>query len=183
LPLHGHYNVVNCLAAAACAHSLGVSLEEIGKAVTQAKPAPSRGVVHTLAGNARVIDDSYNSNPAALSAALRGAREVGAKRHWAILGDMLELGSDAPMFHRAVGQEAAELGFSPVVGVGELAQEIVAGARDRGADGRWYASAPAAAQEVSQELQAGDVVLVKGSRAVGLEVVIRVLVANGRGVA
>jgi UDP-N-acetylmuramoyl-tripeptide--D-alanyl-D-alanine ligase len=181
LPLHGRYNVENSLAAAACAHTLGVELEEIAAALEATRPLPMRGVVHGLSGGGAVVDDSYNSNPAALTEALLSALLLPGSRHWAVLGDMLELGETAVGLHRQAGQEAAEAGYALIVGVGELAREIVAGALARGADGRWYEDAAAAAEAVPELLGPQDVVLVKGSRGIGLEQVVRALLARERG--
>ncbi len=184
LPVHGLYNVENCLAAAACAHALGVELAEIAAAVVDFKPGPMRGEVHRR-GRLTVIDDCYNSNPDAASRALASARRLPARRHVAILGDMLELGPESPTFHRALGDRAAELGFGLVVGVGELARELTAAAEKRGAESRWSADAGEAARWAASavehgELGAEDLILVKGSRGVGLEVVVEALLAEER---
>jgi UDP-N-acetylmuramoyl-tripeptide--D-alanyl-D-alanine ligase len=177
LPLHGLYNVDNFLAAAACAHSLGVALTDIAAAAREVEGQPMRGVFHRLAADTVVIDDCYNSNPEALRQALGSAQLVTGRRHWAILGEMLELGDAGPQLHRQLGHEAAEQGFSPVVGVGALGREIVAGASRAGAQTHWYAAAAEAAEAMPEKLRAGDVVLVKGSRGVGLEVVVAALLA------
>jgi UDP-N-acetylmuramoyl-tripeptide--D-alanyl-D-alanine ligase len=169
LRLHGLYNVENCLAAAACAHALGVPLTAIAAAAAAVGPAEKRGVVEPLAGGATLVDDSYNSNPAALSQALRSAARLPAARRWAVLGEMRELGPGAPAFHRAAGEEAAGLGFAPVAAVGELARELAAGAAAAGAAAPWFPDAAAAAAWAVAELRPGDLVLVKGSRGVGLE--------------
>ncbi len=178
LPLHGSYNVDNCLAAAACAHVLGVPLAAIAAAAATVEPPPGRGVVHRLPSGATLIDDSYNSNPEALRRALESAAELPAGRRWAVLGDMLELGAAAPGFHRAAGELAARLGFSPVVGVGELARELVAAAAAAGAEGRWFATAAEAAAALAGAARRGDLVLVKGSRGVALEAVVAALTAG-----
>jgi UDP-N-acetylmuramoyl-tripeptide--D-alanyl-D-alanine ligase len=180
LPLHGVYNVENCLAAAACAFTLGVPLPEIAAAAEQARPAAGRGVVHRAQGRLgglTVIDDSYNSNPDALEKALASAAQLPAARRLAVLGDMLELGPAGPRFHREGGLAAARLGFGPLLGVGELAHELVAGAREGGAAADWRPDAAAAAEWAAGAVRAGDVVLVKGSRGVGLDAVVRRLLA------
>lgn len=168
LPLHGLYNVENCLAAAACAWTLGLSLEEIAEAVRSVKPASMRGVVHRT-GGFLLVDDSYNSNPDALGKALESAAAYPAERRVAVLGDMRELGPEGPRFHREAGEHAARLGFT-VAGVGELSRELVAGA---GAGAVWLPDAEAAADWAAGEVRPGDVVLVKASRGVGLEKVVR----------
>ena len=180
LPLHGLYNIGNCLAAAATAHALGVSLAQIAAAVATVRPAAKRGVVHRLSGDVTLIDDSYNSNPDAVDRALEGAAELRGDRRLAVLGDMLELGPEAPRFHRAAGERAAELGFSMVAGVGELSRELTAAAAARGAEALWFADAGAAADWAAGEVRDGDLVLVKGSRGVKLEAVVdRLLAARG----
>jgi UDP-N-acetylmuramoyl-tripeptide--D-alanyl-D-alanine ligase len=171
LPLHGRYNVANFLAAATAAHAAGVPAAEIVAAVAAAAPAAGRGRVRRRADGAVVVDDTYNSNPSALSEALAAAAELPAARRWAVLGDMLELGEGAAQFHREAGQEAARRGFSPIVGVGELARELVAAAAEAGAETAWFPTAAAAAAAVPPA-RPGDAVLVKGSRGVGLEVVV-----------
>ncbi len=184
LPLHGLYNVENCLAAAACAWALGLSLDEIATAVRGVRPAAMRGVVHHVAGprgGFTLIDDSYNSNPDALVKALESAGLLAgalAGRRLAVLGDMLELGPAGPRFHRESGEQAARLGFSPLAGVGELSRELVAGAREAGADAVWLPDASAAAEWAAAEVREGDVLLVKGSRGVKLDSVVRRLVGS-----
>jgi UDP-N-acetylmuramoyl-tripeptide--D-alanyl-D-alanine ligase len=173
LPLHGLYNVENCLAAAAAAWALGLSLEEIAAAVRGVKPASMRGVVHRTPGGVLLIDDSYNSNPDAVDKALESAAALSGERRVAVLGDMLELGPEGPRFHREAGERAARLGFSPVVGVGELSRELVAGAEGAGAEAVWLPDATAAADWAAGAVRRGDVALVKGSRGIGLDKVVR----------
>jgi UDP-N-acetylmuramoyl-tripeptide--D-alanyl-D-alanine ligase len=178
LPLHGLYNVENCLAAAAAAWALGLSLEEIAAAVRGAKPASMRGVVHRAPGGFLLIDDSYNSNPDAVDKALASAAALPGGRRIAVLGDMLELGPEGPRFHREAGERAARLGFSPVVAVGELSRELAAGARGAGVEAVWLSDAAAAAEWAAGEIHGGDVVLVKGSRGVRLDQVVRRLLGQ-----
>jgi UDP-N-acetylmuramoyl-tripeptide--D-alanyl-D-alanine ligase len=179
LPLHGLYNVENCVAAAAAAWALGLPLDEIAAAVGGVKPAAMRGVVHSTPKGAVVVDDSYNSNPDAAVKALESAAALPARRRVAVLGDMLELGPEGPRFHREVGERAARLGFSPVVGVGERSRELVAGAAGvEGTGAVWLPDAAAAADWAAGEVRSGDVVLVKGSRGVGLETVVRRLLGS-----
>jgi UDP-N-acetylmuramoyl-tripeptide--D-alanyl-D-alanine ligase len=176
LPIHGLYNVENCLAAAACAWAVGLSLEEIAAAVATVRPAAMRGVVHRLHGPRgafTLVDDSYNSNPDALGKALAAARDLSGKRYVAVLGDMLELGPEGPHFHRESGERASRLGFFPIVGVGELSHELVAGAREAGAQAEWLPDAAAAAEWAAAEVREGDVLLVKGSRGIKLDRVVQ----------
>ena len=178
LPIHGLYNVENCLAAAACAWAVGVPLAEIAAALQGVRSAAMRGVVHRLEGPRgafTLIDDSYNSNPDALGRALESAALLPGERHLAVLGDMLELGPQGPDFHRESGERAARLGFAPVAGVGELARELVAGAGAAGAEALWLPDAAAAARWAFDAVREGDVVLIKGSRGIKLDTVVREL--------
>ncbi len=177
LALYGRFNVENFLAAAACAHELGVELEAIARAAGSIEPAAQRGVVHRV-GDVIVVDESYNSNPDACRKALEAALDFPARRRWAVLGDMLELGPDADEYHRSVGRHAASLGYSPTFGVGELSQELVAGATAGGVETAWFADADAAV-EIANRLEPGDLVIVKGSRGIGLEKVVARLVELG----
>lgn len=178
LALHGDYNVANFLAAATCAHALGVPAESVVAVAARARPTSGRGVVHHLAADVTLIDDSYNSNPAALAEALESAALLPGRRHWAVLGDMLELGEESERFHREAGATAGGLGFSPVLGVGEEARGLVAAASETGAATLWAPDAAAATADLP-ELQPGDVVLVKGSRGVGLERVAAEILRRG----
>ena len=173
LPLHGLYNVENCLAAAAASWALGMSLAEIAEAVREVKPAYMRGVVHRAPAGFTLIDDSYNSNPDALGKALESAAHLPGERYVAVLGDMRELGPEGPRFHRECGERAARLGFAPIAGVGELSRHLVEGAASAGAAAVWLPDAAAAAEWAAHEVAARDVVLVKASRGVGLEKVVR----------
>ena len=188
LALHGAYNVENFLAAAAAAWSIGVPLDEIVEVAAEMPSAKGRGEVHRLklpeGGFALLIDDSYNSNPDAVAKALAGAASQStngrAGRRVAILGDMLELGPDAAAFHREAGRQAAALGFSPIVGVGELARELVAGASAGGAEAIHLSEADSAAEWAASHVGPGDVVLVKGSRGVCLDRVVARMIAGYR---
>jgi UDP-N-acetylmuramoyl-tripeptide--D-alanyl-D-alanine ligase len=119
-----------------------------------------------LPGGGLLINDAYNANPASMRAALEHLRErAGARRTVAILGDMAELGADALRYHEEVAREATAVAL--VVGVGELA-------RAYGGDA-WAPSAERAVALVRELVRPGDAVLVKGSRAVGLELVAEAL--------
>lgn len=179
LPLYGRYNAENFLAAAACAHTIGVDAPGIVSVADEAKPASMRGVVHRLAGDRIVIDDSYNSNPDALSQSLGSARRIGGKRHWAVLGSMLELGNQSAEFHRRLGAEAVALGFSPVLAVGSEARPLAQSVAEAGGDAIWKETSAEAADVARRSIQAGDVVLVKGSRGVALDRVVDRLLKGG----
>ncbi len=175
LPLHGRVNVENFLAAAACALRLGVPIELVAAAARRPTPAAGRGEVVALSSGATLVDDSYNSNPEAAQLALQAARLLDGRRHVAILGEMLELGSAERRYHRELGGAAAELGFDLVVGVGGLTTDLVAAAAEGGAQTVWFEDALAASAGTPALIGDGDVVLVKGSRGSALEHVVAAL--------
>ena len=179
LALFGRHNVENFLAAAACASHLGVEAEAVVAAAAEVAPPSMRGVVHQLPGETTIVDDSYNSNPEAAAAALAAAAELPSRRRWTVLGEMLELGGESVSYHRETGRQAAELGFSPILGVGEEARPLVEAAAAEGAEARWLATAGDAARAAVAELREGDLVLVKGSRGVGLELLVESLLTAG----
>lgn len=175
LPLHGRVNVENFLAAAACALRLGVPIETVASAARRPRPGAGRGEVVSLPSGATLVDDSYNSNPEAARLALEAARLLDGRRHVAILGDMLELGSAERRYHRQLGRDAAELGFGLVVGVGDLASGTVAAAGEAGVETAWFEDTRAASAGAPPLIREGDVVLVKGSRGAALEYLVEAL--------
>jgi UDP-N-acetylmuramoyl-tripeptide--D-alanyl-D-alanine ligase len=115
-----------------------------------------------LPGEGLLLNDCYNANPVSMRAALLHLSErAGSRRAVAVLGEMAELGESAPAYHHEVGELVRELGVQ-VIAVGELS---------RAYGGDWVATADEAAELLRTDLRPGDVVLVKGSRSVGLEVV------------
>lgn len=175
LPLHGRVNVENFLAAAACALRLGVPIERVAAAARRPTSAAGRGEVVVLSSGATLVDDSYNSNPEAAELALQAARQLDGRRHVAILGEMLELGSAERRYHRELGRAAADLGFDLIVGVGGLTNDLVAAAAEGGARTVWFEDAQAASAGTPALIGDGDVVLVKGSRGSALEHVVGAL--------
>ena len=127
-----------------------------------------RGEEDELPGGGLLINDAYNANPVSMRAALAYlAERAGDRRRVAILGDMAELGRTAPAYHREVGDAAATVGVDELLAVGELAR----GYLDGGVPGRWVPNVHEAVRELADVVRPGDAVLVKASRAVGLEVV------------
>ena len=127
-----------------------------------------RGEEDELPGGGLLINDAYNANPVSMRAALAYlAERAGDRRRVAILGDMAELGRTAPAYHREIGDAAAELKVDELLAVGELAR----GYLDGGVPGRWVPNVHEAVRELDEVVRPGDAVLVKASRAVGLEAV------------
>jgi UDP-N-acetylmuramoyl-tripeptide--D-alanyl-D-alanine ligase len=131
-----------------------------------------RGEEGQLPGGGLLINDAYNANPVSMRAALVYLAERAAgRRQVAILGDMAELGRTAPAYHREVGEAAVELGIDELLAVGELAR----GYLEAGVPGRWTPNVHEALRELDEVVRPGDAVLVKASRAVGLELVAEAL--------
>ena len=169
------YNAANMLAAVAAYHALGLPLDAVGRGAGEIRLSRWRGEEAPLPGDGLLINDSYNANPLSMAAALEHlAERAGPRRRVAVLGDMAELGPDAPAYHREVGAVAARSGVAALVAVGPLAREYVAGAPGI-PDRRWAPTVEAGLSELRSLLRPGDCVLVKGSRSVGLEAVAEAL--------
>ena len=136
-----------------------------------------RGEELPLPGGGLLINDAYNANPVSMRAALAHLAAVaGARRRVAILGDMAELGTGGPGYHEELGREVARHGVEALLAVGELARGYLDGAAGVPLR-RWAPDAEAAAAEATDLVEPGDCVLVKASRAVGLERVADALAA------
>ncbi len=155
----------NARTALAVARHLGVPLPaeltvEFSRLREEERPLPGGGLL---------LNDCYNANPVSMRAALEHLVERGrGHRRVAVLGEMAELGVEADAYHREIGDLVHRLGIEQVIGVGEHA---------RAYGGDWVQSASDAAARLREALRPGDVVLVKGSRSVGLEAVAENLVA------
>ena len=177
LPMTGQHNLMNALAASAVATALKVKPELIADALRSAKPPRMRGEVLDFAAGFTVVDDSYNSNPRSLVSMVRTLATSGkAERRIVISGEMLELGPEAAEMHRQVGQEIARLGIDVLWTVRGLGREIAGAAREAGlAATRFFESSEEAAVEILKEVRAGDLILVKGSRSVQTDKVVKAL--------
>jgi UDP-N-acetylmuramoyl-tripeptide--D-alanyl-D-alanine ligase len=156
------HNMRNLLAAVAVARTLGITPE--GR--LQVRFSAMRGERIALAGGVILIDDCYNANPMSMRAAIDDLAETAPGRRVALLGDMLELGPEAPRLHREIGEHARARGVEVLVTAGPLAAEISVGFGD---DAEAVQTAAAAAELLAGRLRPRDTVLVKGSRGVGLE--------------
>jgi UDP-N-acetylmuramoyl-tripeptide--D-alanyl-D-alanine ligase len=171
-PLLGRHNVQNLLAALAACRGLGVELDEVLPAVSRLSGGHRRMERHEIEG-VTLFDDTYNANPESAKASVRVLAGLhGFDRRILVLGDMLELGEFAAELHHAVGIDAAANGIDELVLVGDLCRATAAGALEGGLAAEHIhhaADVPEAARFVRDTWREGDVVLVKGSRAVGLE--------------
>jgi UDP-N-acetylmuramoyl-tripeptide--D-alanyl-D-alanine ligase len=188
--LYGEHHVSNALAAAAVAHELGLSADEIALALSEAGSLSRwRMEVTERPDGVTVVNDAYNANPESMRAALRALAAMGKAsqahggRTWAVLGQMAELGDEALAEHDAIGRLAVRLNVSKLVAVGgREASWLQLGAYNEGSWGEesvHVSDAQAAVDLLRSELRPGDVVLVKASRSVGLERVAQALLDGG----
>jgi UDP-N-acetylmuramoyl-tripeptide--D-alanyl-D-alanine ligase len=167
----GRHNAMNALAALAAYNALGLPLGKAQRGAKQVKLSRWRGEEVPLPGDGVLINDCYNANPLSMSAALEHLAERAAgHRAVAVLGDMAELGPGAPAYHREVGAAASRAGVDVLVAVGPLARSYLDGARGVPIT-RWAPTVEQGLMALRQILKPGDCVLVKGSRAMGLEAI------------
>ena len=165
------YNATNALAAIAAYHALGLPLGKLQKGARHVQLSRLRGEEVPLPEGGVLINDCYNANPLSMAAALEHLQQrAGNARKVAVLGDMAELGAGAPAYHREVGAGAARAGVDVLVAVGPLSRGYVQGARGVQVT-RWAPTVEQGLAALRGVLRPGDYVLVKGSRAMGLEVI------------
>ena len=182
-PLLGYGNLSNVLAATAVAVTFGVPVDVIASRASTFSAAHHRGELVRLPGGITLIDDSYNSSPAALHRALEvvGA-STGSARKIAVLGEMLELGAHADSLHRNAGTAAFNAGLDCLFVVGgDAAARLAEAARDAGLPASsviYLTDRQPAIDAVVNRVRPGDLVLVKGSRGIGLDAVVERLKAE-----
>ncbi|MBI4679763.1 MAG: UDP-N-acetylmuramoyl-tripeptide--D-alanyl-D-alanine ligase [Nitrospirae bacterium] len=181
LNVHGLFNVYNALAASAVCLSLGMSLEEIKTALESYKAFPMRFEV-VRRNSITLINDSYNANPSSMKEALKELVHMkGEGRAVAVLGDMLELGEFSGKAHSDIIKMAADMGINIFVAVGEMMSLAAEKSREEinqklGSNSGFtiyaFNNADEAQQNISGIIKQSDVVLIKGSRAMGMERII-----------
>jgi UDP-N-acetylmuramoyl-tripeptide--D-alanyl-D-alanine ligase len=182
-PLLGLGNLSNALAATAVAVTFDIPVATIADRVAALKPAHHRGELLRLPGGLTLVDDTYNSSPAALSQSLDTiAASTGSARKIAVLGEMLELGAHSILLHEESGARAAAAGLDLLITVGSDAARAMADAAIR-AGMRQAAvfhvpDAGQAAELAMQRTRPGDLILLKGSRSIGLDAVVERLKAE-----
>jgi len=180
VPVLGAHQAVLALAATAAARELGIPVEASAEALRDFRPPPMR-LALAEAGGVVVLNDSYNANPASMTAALALLALWPDRRKVFVCGDMLELGAASRPAHEALGREAAEAKVARLVCVGPESRATAEAARQAGLDADQVTTvgdAVAAADLAVRMVEPGDVVLVKGSRAVALERVAEMIVAS-----
>src|SRR6195256_1608496 len=168
LHVDGRHNVLNALAAAACALAAGASLEAVARGLAAFRPVGGRMQRRTASSGTKLIDDSYNANPDSVRAAIDVlAAEGGAKV--LLLGDMGEVGERGAEFHLEIGHYARERGIDRLLAVGELSSACVAAF---GEGARHFATVEALISAAQAELRPRTTMLVKGSRFMRMERVV-----------
>ncbi|MDR3295855.1 MAG: UDP-N-acetylmuramoyl-tripeptide--D-alanyl-D-alanine ligase [Clostridiales Family XIII bacterium] len=171
LPVLGAHNAMNAALAAAAVFCLGISMKGAAESLEQ------YAVTNRLMGKngMKVIDDTYNAGPDSMRAALDTLENVRGIRKIAILGDMNELGARSEEYHRQLGAYAAHKKVDVLITVGEKATGIAAGARDAAPDLEIlpFGTKDAAWEKMKHLLGAGDVILVKGSRGMEMETLVK----------
>jgi UDP-N-acetylmuramoyl-tripeptide--D-alanyl-D-alanine ligase len=178
LRLYGAHAVETVLAAAAAAYELGLPVATIAEEMSRAEPRSRwRMEVTDRSDGVTVINDAYNANPDSMRAAFETLGVLGKeRRRFAVIASLRELGDESDTLNEGVGRLAAEAGLTGVWVVGENPWPVLAGAK--GAPAVHVPDAAAAAAELAAELRPGDVVLIKGPRAAGLEAVAHALLGG-----
>lgn len=174
LALPGRHNVANAAAATAAALAVGATAEAVVAGLEGMRPVPGRLELKSLDDDIRIIDDTYNANPASLRAGLE-VLDGFPGRHWLVLGDMAELGEEAVNYHRQVAELVREHGVDRLLTIGELSR-ITAESFGEGAE--HHASMEELAATLGESLEPHTTVLVKGSRSMGMERVVAALTAG-----
>jgi UDP-N-acetylmuramoyl-tripeptide--D-alanyl-D-alanine ligase len=178
IPMLGEHNVLNSLAAAAVGIAVGMELADIARALTTLKQMSKwRMEVHQVPGNVTIINDAYNANPESMTAALETLTAIPATgKTYSILGKMHELGNDSDAIHAQIAKLASGLGVTQVVAVGEeakaygladLATEASGGKSQKSV---WLPDFDTACDYIVNEVNSGDILLFKASRAEQFEV-------------
>ena len=168
LALAGQHNLANALAAIAGALALQLSPSAIGAGLASVRPVAGRLACRLSPTGVRLIDDSYNANPDSVAAAIQVLRSAPGRR-WLALGELAELGPQAQALHARVGEQARAAGIDHLWAVGPLSQAAVAAF---GPGGRHFTDRQALIRALQGALQAGDSLLIKGSRSAAMEQVV-----------
>jgi len=177
LPLLGLHNVRNALAAIGLGYYFGLTADEIQAGLEKAQISAMRLAKVKGINDSLLLNDTYNAHPESVKSALDTLAELPAKRHGAVLGDMLELGSLTFMAHQEVGSYAARKGLDYLVAIGEMAPFIAEAARklNKKMKVKEFKEKEEALLFLQNEIKKGDAVLFKASRRMHLEEIVEAL--------
>ncbi|MCK5113420.1 MAG: UDP-N-acetylmuramoyl-tripeptide--D-alanyl-D-alanine ligase [Phycisphaerae bacterium] len=169
LGVPGKHNASNAMAAIAAAARFGFQQEEAIAAIADFTGVEMRLQESVVGDNITIINDAYNANPASMTAAAAVLSEHSANRRVFIAGDMFELGTESEKLHEQVGKTVGAMSIDLVVGVGALGKIIATAAKQCGKKTATFTTVQDAENEIANLLEPGDVVLLKGSRGMGME--------------
>ena len=176
IPVPGAHNVHNALAAVAVGCELGIPMKDIIKGIAGFSPSKMRMDILSFNGM-KIINDVYNASPNSMEAGINVLSEIGLEnRKIAVLGDMLELGEWAEKAHFDVGKYSSVAGIDQIIAVGSNARFIADGALSAGHSEemvRYFQSNTEALDYLQKNLGPGDVILVKGSRGMKMEEIVK----------
>ena len=172
LPLLGKHNILNALAAAAATLAIGIKLDAIKQGLESTEAAPGRLQLHTLANGVNIIDDTYNSNPFSLQAALDTLTAFAGEKIL-VLGDMKELGIEAKLFHTKAGEKIRAAGIQHLFTYGELSASTT---QSFGQGASHFNNQEKLVHALKPFLHQEATILVKGSRSMHMEKIIAELV-------
>lgn len=171
LAVPGEHNVMNALAATAVAVALGIALDDIIEGLNAFGGVSGRLTISYTSCGARIINDTYNANPLSLNAAMNVLVASEADT-WLVLGDMAELGNEKEELHRKAGEQARDLGVKHLLATGDLARFAV---ESFGQCAHFFAEREQLIKKLEQGITENSVVLVKGSRSMGMEQIVNAL--------
>jgi UDP-N-acetylmuramoyl-tripeptide--D-alanyl-D-alanine ligase len=177
LPVPGRHNAMNALAAITAVSALGITLDEVRAGLEAFSPVKGRLNFHRTPQGARLIDDTYNANPASLKAGLQVLCDLPGEP-WLVLGDMGELGENTLALHTAAGELAKQTGVQRLLAVGDNSRAAVSAFGDNATH---FASHEALVAALVTELNERVNVLVKGSRFMRMERVVNAVTNNNEG--
>lgn len=173
LPIPGRHNAFNAALAVAAGAQLGITMEEAARGLAKAQLTDKRLTIRGKDG-IKVIDDTYNASPDSMKAAIDVLMHTRGLRSVAILGDMLELGETSKEQHQLIGGHAARQGVELLIAIGKEAEQIAKGAEAAGLEqALWFSQKEDFLRRMDSMINKGDVVLVKGSRGMAMEDIVK----------
>jgi UDP-N-acetylmuramoyl-tripeptide--D-alanyl-D-alanine ligase len=168
---------MNALAATAGAFALGIPVRTAARALATVTPVQGRQVVHKLPSGATLIDDTYNANPASVTAAM-DSLATRAGHRILVLGQLAELGEQSEAAHREIGQWIGKSAIDSFLATGERMQVAVETCNAIDRKGQWFANKAQLIENLRAQLGATSCVLVKGSRSSAMEEVVHALLPH-----